>query len=296
MEGGQDRPGPVAAGPDTIIADLAARLAAANGSRLNRTVAALAARLHGLAAEIGLAPAELRSLLSFLTEVGHHADARRQEWVLLADVLGLSSLVDTLHAPRPEGATPNTIAGPFYRTDAPDLPQGASLSRDGKGVPLTVSGRVAALDGGAIPGALVEVWHANADGKYENQEPDLQPEHNLRGRFRSDAQGRFGFRSIMPKGYALPGDGPVGRLMAALGLGLDRPAHLHFRVSAAGHERLTTHIFDRADPAIARDAIFGVKPGLLADFGPEGAAGGRALNLTLVLVPLRPGPSTGGDA
>ena len=95
---------------------------------------------------------------------------------------------------------------------------------------------------------------------------------------------------IRDRGYALPSDGPVGRLIARLGLCLERPAHIHFRVSAEGHERLTTHIFDRADPAIGRDAIFGVKPELLADFRPAvGAADGRLLDLKLVLCPLRQG-------
>lgn len=294
MEGGQERPVPMALA-ETVAESFAARLAGTAPSRLTGTVGALVAQLHRLALDLRLTPAELRAALAFLTEVGHHADARRQEWVLLADTLGLSTLAEDLATPRPAGATPNTVAGPFYRADAPDLPLGATLSRDGKGEGLAVTGRITGLDGSALPGATVEVWHANSDGKYENQEPDRQPEHNLRGRFRADAQGRFQFGTIMPKGYALPGDGPVGRLMTALGLTLDRPAHLHFRVSARGHERLTTHIYDRADAAIGRDAIFGVKPELLADFRPEGAAGGRALTLTLVLCPLRTSPETGGE-
>jgi protocatechuate 3,4-dioxygenase beta subunit len=292
MDGRQDalRQGENPPGEHAITADFAARLAGLAPTRLGETVGALVTALQRLAAERGLSPAELRAAVSFLTEVGHHADARRQEWVLLADVLGLSSLVEDLAHPRPAGATPNTVAGPFYRADAPDLPPGASISRDGKGVPLAVRGRVTGLSGGALSGALVEVWQANGEGKYENQEPDRQPENNLRGRFRTDGLGRFWFRSVMPKGYALPADGPVGRLMAALGLSADRPAHVHFRVSAEGHERLTTHIFDRADPAIGRDAIFGVKPELLAEFPPaEGGAEGRTLDLTFVLCPRRQG-------
>lgn len=288
MEGGGNRV-IMRQGAQTVAADVAARLAANAPTRLSAALAALLADLHRLTADLRLTPAELRAVLTFLTEVGHHADARRQEWVLLADVLGLTALVEDVNTPRPPGATPNTTAGPFYRADAPDLPLGANLSRDGKGEALAVRGRILSLDGSALPGATVEIWHANAEGKYENQEPDWQPEHNLRGRFRTDAQGRFHFLTIMPRGYALPGDGPVGRLMAALGLSLDRPAHLHARVSAKGHERLTTHVFDQADPAIGRDAIFGVKPELLAEFRPaEGAAGGRMLDLTLVLCPCGP--------
>lgn len=270
--------------------DFTARLARLPASRLTGALGPMVAALQGLIRDVRPSRAEFRATLGYLTELGHHSDARRQEWVLLADALGLSALVEDLNSPRPEGATPNTVAGPFYRPDAPDRAPGATISLDGKGLTLAVSGRVTALAGGPLAGALVEVWQANGQGKYENQEPDLQPENNLRGRFRTDAQGRFAFTSVMPGGYALPSDGPVGRLMTSLGLCLERPAHIHFRVSAEGHERLTTQIFDRADPAIGRDAVFGVKPGLLADFRATSLPGGqtgRALELTLVLCPQR---------
>lgn len=275
---------------DAPVSGLAARLADMAPDRLGTGLATLVDALHLLVRELKVTPAEFRHLLDYLTTVGHYADARRQEWVLLADALGLSALIEEMNSPRPPGCTPNTVAGPFYRTDAPDRAYGASLSLDGRGTPLAVTGRVLSLGGAPVAGALIEVWQANGLGKYENQEPDLQPENNLRGRLRSDDLGRFAFRSVMPAGYALPSDGPVGALMRRLGLGLDRPAHIHFRVSAPGHERLTTHIFDRDDPAIGRDAVFGVKPELLAEFRslpPTGGEGGRALALDLVLCPLR---------
>ena len=292
MDGRQQQPQPGAgpSAPRAIASDFADRLNRVAPSRLGDAVGQVVAALHDIATSMALTPEEMRAVVGFLTEAGHHADSRRQEWVLLADALGLSSLVEDMATPRPPCATPNTVAGPFYRADAPDLPNGADLSRDGKGVPLTVRGRVQSLSGAPLGGALVEVWQANGEGRYENQEPDRQPENNLRGRFRTDGQGRFNFRSVMPKGYALPSDGPVGRLIVRLGLCLERPAHIHFRVSAEGHEKLTTHIFDQADPAIGRDAIFGVKPELLADFRPAGgAADGRLLDLKLVLCPLRQG-------
>jgi protocatechuate 3,4-dioxygenase beta subunit len=231
---------------------------------------------------------ELRAVIDFLTEVGQSCDSRRQEWVLFADAIGLSQAVETLNVPRPAGATPNTLAGPFYRLDAPDLPDGADLSRDGRGAALEVAGVVRDLAGRGVAGALVEVWQANGDGLYENQVPDRQPEHNLRGRLRSGADGAFRFRTVRPKGYFLPEDGPVGRLMNRLGRRLERPAHLHFRISADGYETLTTHVFDRDDPAIGRDALFGVRPELLADFRPVGAETERpafALNVTFTLAP-----------
>jgi hydroxyquinol 1,2-dioxygenase len=220
----------------------------------------------------------LRAVIEFLTDVGHSADTRRQEWVLLADVIGVSTLVEDMHVCRPQGATPNTLAGPFYRADVPEVANGANLSRDGIGAPLDLQGRIVALDGAPVPAAMVEVWHANALGRYENQDPDL------RGRLRSDATGRFALTTIQPAGYALPEDGPVGRLLNGLGLRLERPAHIHFRVTAPGYDPLTTHVFDRDDPAITRDALFGVKPELLADFT------GARLDVTFVLAPATPTP------
>ncbi|WP_188715952.1 dioxygenase family protein [Paracoccus acridae] len=284
----QERAQPV---PNGIGQDLQHRLAMAAPSRLANSVASIARQLHLLVAELHPTASEFRQALGFLTEVGHRTDHKRQEWVLLADVLGVSALVEEMNAHRPQGATPNTVAGPFYRADAPELALGADLSLDGKGERLRVSGQVTDLEGRGLPGALVEVWQANAAGLYENQQPDCQPELNLRGKLRTDRKGGFNFLSVKPGGYALPSDGPVGRLMTALGCPLERPAHVHFRVTAKGHQTLTTHIFDRADPAIDRDAIFGVRPELLADFHAIRTSRGareHLLDVKLVLCLLEP--------
>ena len=264
------------------------RLRAVGPSRQAELFLTIVDRLHDLVADLRPSADDLRCILAFLTDVGHAAGARRQEWVLLADVIGISTLIEDINADRPFGATPNTVAGPFYRTDAPEVALGANLSRDGKGQPLAVSGRIVDMQGVAVPGAMIEVWQANAAGLYENQEPDQQPEFNLRGKMRGLPDGRFHFGTVRPGGYGLPCDGPVGRMMGQLGLRLARPAHLHFRVTAKGFDTLTTHVFDRADPCIAQDAIFGVKPELLYDFklvehGPsEGAC---ALEVRFVLCP-----------
>ena len=283
---------PTAAADCGVTAEIAERLGALPPSRLVTALGQGVVGLHRIIAEIDLSGEELLAVIGFLTEVGHHVDRRRQEWVLLADLLGVSTLVDDLNNARPAGATPNTITGPFYRPDVPEMPSGTNISRDGKGEPLEVSGGILALGGGPVAGASVEVWQANSEGFYENQEPDLQPELNLRGRFRTNAEGRFRFLSVKPAGYALPSDGPAGQLMLALGLPPIRPRHLHFRVSAEGFETLTTHVFDRADPAIDRDAVFGVKPELLAEFRALPPRGGRpchALDLDFVLCPARAG-------
>jgi protocatechuate 3,4-dioxygenase beta subunit len=266
---------------------LALRLSGARDPVMALTVLASVRHLHALVRELRPDPDDLRRALEFLTEVGQASDARRQEWVLLADVLGVSALVEDMAHPVPPGATPQTVAGPFYRADVPQTPQGADLCLDGRGETLSATVTVRALDGSAVAGAAVEAWQANGEGLYENQEPDLQPEFNLRGRFVTDQEGRVRFRSVRPGGYRLPSDGPVGQLFDRLGLAIERPAHLHFRVTAPGFQTLVTHVFDRDDPAIARDAIFGVKPGLVTEFrpGPSEGAPRWLVDVALVLVP-----------
>jgi hydroxyquinol 1,2-dioxygenase len=269
-----------------VLEELSLRLAAAETERLGLSLLAIVRRIHDLVVELKPSPAEMRHVVEFLTEVGHASDDRRQEWVLLADVIGVSTRVEELHADCPSGATPMTLAGPFYRADVPEMPAGSNLSRDGVGEAMQVSLQVTDLDGAPVPHALVDVWQANAHGRYENQDPDLQPEFNLRGRMRADTHGQLTFRTIKPRGYFLPEDGPVGRLVNRLGLRLERPAHLHFKVTASGFRTLVTHVFDRDDPAIGRDALFGVRPELLAEFRalPPGRDAKHALDLTLVLV------------
>jgi hydroxyquinol 1,2-dioxygenase len=267
----------------------AARLAdsaMAGGNAAAHRLVDLVSRVHLLVGDLKPSPDEMRAAIAFLTEVGHACDERRQEWVLLADVLGLSALVRDINAVNAAGATPATLIGPFYRPDAPLLELGSDLCLDGRGEPLDVTGRVRNTLGKPVPRAMVEVWHANGEGLYENQEPDRQPEFNLRGKFIADAAGRFHFHSVKPKGYDLPQDGPVGQLLNAIGYGLARPAHVNFRVSAPGFHTLTTEFFERDDPAIGNDALFNVKPELLAQFN-AGAGGRWSADVTIVLAPLQ---------
>jgi protocatechuate 3,4-dioxygenase beta subunit len=246
----------------------AQRLASTKNAPLSQILTATVRHLHDLIKEFRPTPEDWKSVIAFLTEVGHACDERRQEWVLLSDLLGASALVEEINSRRPKGATPNTVRGPFYRPDAPHLALGASISLDGVGEPLAVSGRVQDLDGHAIAGATVETWQANSHGFYENQQPDRQPEFNLRGIFRTDADGRFHYRTVRPAGYGVPEDGPVGMLLRQAGYPLRRPAHLHFVVKAPGFETITTHIYDGKDPLINEDAIFGVKQELVVEFTP----------------------------
>jgi protocatechuate 3,4-dioxygenase beta subunit len=240
--------------------------------RLTHVVAALARIVE----EEGIGREDLRAVIAFLTEVGHASDARRQEWVLLADTLGVTSLVEAQVTRRPQGATPNTIAGPFYRADAPTKCDGDSISIDGRGEPLLLQIEVTDLDLEPVGGARIEIWQANAEGLYENQAPDLQPDWNLRGIYLAGANGCATIRTVRPRGYAIPDDGPVGGLLKRLGLSTERPAHLHFRVSAKGFQTLTTHLFDGEDPALETDPLFAVHPALVTRFLPFDGGGFEA--------------------
>ena len=266
----------------------AQRLASSKQKPLPQILTAVVEHIHALIKEFRPSPEDWRKVIAFLTEVGHASDDRRQEWVLLSDLLGASALVEEINCPRPKGATPNTIRGPFYRPDAPHQRLGASISLDGVGEVLLVTGTVKDLDDHPIANATIETWQANAEGYYENQQPDRQPEFNLRGIFKSDQQGHFHYRTIRPAGYSVPEDGPVGLLLRQAGYPLRRPAHLHFIIRAVGFETITTHVYDGSDPHIAEDAIFGVKRELIVEFGPC-PEGGWAVDLGFVMARARNG-------
>ncbi|KQT02843.1 MULTISPECIES: dioxygenase [unclassified Rhizobium] len=272
----------------------AERFSVYSDSNLPQLIAATVTHVHDLIKQFRPTQDEWRKVIAFLTEIGHASDERRQEWVLLSDLIGASALVEEINTRRPKSATPNTIRGPFFRNDAPERASGSSISLDGIGEPLAVSVRVEDLDGLPISGAEVVTWQANAEGIYENQQPDLQPEHNLRGLFRTDAKGHFDYRSVVPSGYGVPDDGPVGRLLAEAGYPLRRPAHLHFVIRAKGFETITTHIYDAGDPHLSEDALFGVRPELVTCFEPADVEGkrGKAINLTFVMMRAKPGRPT----
>jgi len=269
----------------------AERFSADRDARLVELLAAAVTHAHDLIKQFRPTQDEWRRFIAFLTEVGHASDERRQEWVLLSDLIGASALIEDINSRRPKGATPNTIRGPFFRADAPARASASSISLDGIGEPLMVSVRVQDLDGLPVAGAEVVTWQANAEGFYENQQPDLQPEHNLRGLFRTDVEGCFSYRSIVPSGYGVPADGPVGRLLSAAGYPLRRPAHLHFVVRAKGFETITTHVYDASDPHLHEDALFGVRPELITSFDPVEVDGrtAKAVELIFVMVRAKPG-------
>lgn len=233
--------------------------------RLKRVMDSLIIHLHDFIREVELTQEEWALAVQFLTRTGQMCDDKRQEFILLSDITGTTMLVDAINHRLPDGATESTIFGPFYREGAPELPLGATISQDGQGDPAIIMGRVLSTDGTPIPGALLDVWETNENGLYEQQDPD-QPDMNLRGKFRTDSEGRFYFVGIKPVSYSIPDDGPVGQLLRSLGRHPFRPAHIHLLISAEGFVPVTTHLFVKGDPYLDSDAVFGTKDSLVVDF------------------------------
>jgi protocatechuate 3,4-dioxygenase beta subunit len=258
-----------------VTDEVLASLAGAKSDRFREVMTSLVRHLHGFAREVALTDAEWELAIDFLTRAGHITDDRRQEFILLSDVLGLSMLTVGINAPASAGATESTVFGPFFVTGAPEIALGGDIARGAKGRPCYVCGTVRGTDGAAVPGARIEIWEADEDGFYDVQYPGS--EMAGRGWLRSGPDGEYRFWSVHPSPYPIPDDGPVGDLLHAAGRGPMRPAHLHFKVDAPGYRTLITHIFVAGDAYLDRDAVFGVKDSLIVDFaeqpagpGPEG--------------------------
>jgi protocatechuate 3,4-dioxygenase beta subunit len=236
--------------------------------RLREVLDAAVRHLHAFVAEVGLTHAEWESGIAFLTEVGRACTAERQELILLSDTLGVSSLVELSSAGVSPGVTENTVLGPFYVAGSPDRGFGESMLEDGDpGQSALVTGRVLDPTGRPVPGATLDVWQNASNRLYAVQDPDQTPT-NLRGRYTTDAQGRYALRTIRPVPYPIPDDGPVGRLLALTGRHPWRPAHIHFLVTAPGHRSVTTHVFDADSDYLDSDAVFGVRDSLVRTFAP----------------------------
>ncbi|MCB1337630.1 MAG: intradiol ring-cleavage dioxygenase [Maritimibacter sp.] len=234
--------------------------------RLRQVMASLITHLHAFAKDVDLTQEEWDLAIDFLTRTGQICSEERQEFILLSDVLGFSMLVDAINNRRPVGATENTVFGPFHVAGAPVRKMGDTISLDGKGESCLFTGRVLDLHGEPVVGAKVDVWSDNADGFYSVQQPGIQDKWNNRGIFITGEDGAYEFIGIKPVSYPIPDDGPVGQMLAALGRHPNRPAHMHFLVTAPGFQKLVTHTFVGDDPWITSDAVFGVKSTLVAPF------------------------------
>jgi hydroxyquinol 1,2-dioxygenase len=234
--------------------------------RAKQIVDSLVKHMHAFIKETEPTIDEWMQGIEFLTRTGHLSDEWRQEFILLSDTLGISMLVETINNRKPLGETESTVLGPFHISNAPRYPNGTNICLDGKGESLLVSGTVRDVRGDIISGATLDVWQANEDGFYDVQQKDIQPNNNLRGIFTSDEKGHYVFKSAYPRYYPIPNDGTVGDMLKVLDRQPNRPAHIHFIVSAPGYKPVTTHIFTPDCPWLKDDAVFGVKESLVANF------------------------------
>ena len=243
-----------------------ARIGPNTDPRLAQMMQLLVKHLHAFVKEAQPTHDEWLGAIDFLTRTGQKCTDWRQEFILLSDTLGVSSLVDAVNHRRPSGATENTILGPFYVAGPPRRAFGDTICLDGKGEPLRVHGRVIDTAGQPVPGATLDVWQTNNDGFYDVQQKGVQPDMNMRGLFTADAQGRYAFASVKPRYYPIPNDGPVGQMLSALGRDFNRAAHVHAIVAAPGYETVITHIFEPGCKYLREDAVFGVKHSLIGNF------------------------------
>ena len=238
------------------------RVRQAQSPRTRQISEALVRHLHAFVREIEPTQAEWAAAVEFLTRTGHMCSGTRQEFILLSDALGASMLVDAINHRLP-GATESTVLGPFYVQAAPEHALGDDIAGGMAGEPLLVEGTVSRLDGTPIAGAVVDSWHTDGDGFYDVQGPAGLEGLASRARFRTDEEGRFWFRSIVPASYPIPDDGPVGEMLKAQGRHPYRPAHVHFMVGHPGCETLVTHVFLAGDQYLDSDVVFGVKDSLI---------------------------------
>ena len=248
---------------DNITAAFLAYCGDDTDPRLRFILEKLAHHLDDFARETGLTHAEWREGLELLQKTGEITTPERNEYVLMSDVLGLSSLVDMINSP--DIGTPSSVLGPFHILGAPDLPVGGDMKQDNDGAAVIVSGHVRTPHGSPIRGAEIEIWQTADNGLYSNQD-EQQPEYNLRAHMIVGEDGLYRFSTVRPAPYTVPDDGPVGELLHATGRHPWRPSHLHFIITAPGYRTLVTEVFPSDDPYLDEDAVFGVRERLIMNY------------------------------
>ncbi|MCI2422118.1 6-chlorohydroxyquinol-1,2-dioxygenase [Saccharopolyspora sp. K220] len=252
---------------EQITAEVLAAIQGTGADRARVVLTSLIRHAHDFAREVRLQPDELLGAADFLRRCGEISDEARHELILLSDVLGMTMVVDTIAAEVPDGALETSVLGPFYRAGSPLEPNGANISRGGSedGEPAHIHGQVLNLRGEPIAGAELDVWGTNANGLYENVDP-LQPDYNLRGRFRTDETGAYDLWTVKPVSYPIPADGPVGDLLRVTNRHNMRPAHFHVIATADGYRTIVTELYTDDDEYLWTDAVFGVKSSLVVHY------------------------------
>lgn len=256
--------------PDELLEEVLARYADAPNPRLREVMESAIRHLHSFVREVNLQRDEWFAGIQFLTATGQICNDRRQEWILMSDTLGVSTLTEMLNYAASDGTTENTVLGPFFVADSPEREFGASMLVDpDDGDRVVVRGRVTDVDGNPLEGVVLDCWQNASHGFYACQQPGIQSEDNLRGIYRSNADGYYEIRTVRPVPYPIPFDGPVGSLLKANNRGWMRPGHLHVWLHHPGFKDLITHVFDRDSDYLHDDAVFGVRESLITSFAPD---------------------------
>ncbi len=239
--------------------------------RLNELIASLIKHLHAFVSETKLTTIEWEFAWDFMAKMAAFTHAERNEFLLLADVLGMSQLIEMMNHQRPNDAAGYALVGPFYRANAPLRQYGAStVSADTQGKRVKISGKVVELSTGkTIANAMLDVWQAATNGLYETQDAN-QPEMNLRGKFKTNADGSYELVALMPTPYPVPTDGPVGEILRVAKRHPNRPAHIHFIVSAPEYETFITQVFVAGDELVQTDAVFTADANMIGQFKNDG--------------------------
>lgn len=253
---------------DNVTQVVISTFANTSDARLKELMTGLVHHLHAFAREYKLTEEEWFKGIDFLTRCGHITDDKRQEFILLSDVLGLSMLTTALNNKKPAGCTESTVFGPFYVEGAPQYELGDDVANGAKGTSCVVKGTITGLDGEPVANARIEVWQSDDDGLYDVQHQGLDHAQG-RGVFVADENGAYNFSSVVAVPYAIPHDGPVGQMLEATGRHPWRPAHLHFMIKAPGYETLITHVFRRDSEYLDSDAVFGVRESLVCDWSQQ---------------------------
>jgi len=225
----------------------------------------LITHLHQFITETSITTEEWAGAIQFLTRVGQTCTSVRQEFILLSDVLGASAIVDAINNPIVESATESSTLGPFFTEDAPHVHPGESIASEGSGKYMFVEGYVRSTSGKPIANASIETWETDSNGYYDIQRA-VRDVPDCRGRLRTDKDGKYSYRAVVPVAYRIPGDGPVGELLVRLQRHNMRPNHLHLVVEAPGYHKLVTALYPEGDKYLASDAVFGVKKSLVVKY------------------------------
>lgn len=237
--------------------------------RLREVLEGLVSNLHRFVRDARITHDEWAMAIDFLKRTGDITDEKRNEFILLSDILGVSSLVDMVNSS--PAATSSSTLGPFHIAGTPVRPMGADLKGDFEAEVVLVEGLVCDTDNKPIAGAKVDVWQNAPNGLYSSQDSN-QDTYSFHGVFVTDDSGRYAFTTAQPKPYKVPTDGPAGEILVATGRNAWRPAHLHFMVLAEGYQPLVTEAFPDDDPYLDEDAVLGVRDDLLFEV-KNGAAG-----------------------